>query len=127
LWCAEETPVIAAFDGIIHSIADNSNYGDYGPTVVMKHCTNNISFYTLYGHLSRSSIKGLYKNTQIFKGQVIGYLGGSKVNGDYAPHLHFQIIKDIEHYEGDYPGVSSQVDIEFYCNNCPDPNLVLKL
>ena len=74
-----------------------------------------------------SSIIGLNKSTQILKGEVVGFLGDTKVNGDYAPHLHFQIIKDIEHYQGDYPGVSSAANLEFYTTNCPDPNLVLKL
>lgn len=127
LWCAAETSVLAAFDGVVHSFQDNTKYGDYGPTIVLKHCIDSVTFYTLYGHLSRSSIKTLYKNTQIFKEQVIGYLGNTSINGDYAPHLHFQIIKDIEDYEGDYPGVSSQNDLNFYSANCPDPNLVLKL
>ena len=127
LWCDEETAVLAAFDGVIHSFSDNINFGDYGPTIVVKHSIKDVVFYTLYGHLSRLSIKSLCKNTQILKGQVIGFLGDNKINGDYAPHLHFQIIKDMQHYKGDYPGVSSQADIEFYCNNCPDPNLVLKL
>jgi murein DD-endopeptidase MepM/ murein hydrolase activator NlpD len=86
-----------------------------------------VEFYTLYGHLSRTSIKDLNKNTQITKNQCIGYLGDFTVNGDYAPHLHFQIMKDIEDYEGDYPGVCSQNNLAFYSANCPDPNLVLKL
>ena len=54
-------------------------------------------------------------------------IGGTEVNGDYAPHLHFQIIKDIEGFEGDYPGVSSQNNLAYYSDNCPDPNLILKL
>ena len=127
LWCAAETPVLAAFDGVVHSFKDNTNYGDYGPTIILKHCIDSVTFYTLYGHLSKSSIKTLYKNTQVSKKQIIGYLGSANVNGDYAPHLHFQIIKDIEDFEGDYPGVSSQNDVAFYSANCPDPNLVLKL
>ena len=127
LWCAAETPVLAAFDGVIHSFKNNTNHGDYGPTIILKHCINSITFYTLYGHLSKASIKTLYKNTQITKGQVIGYLGCSEVNGDYAPHLHFQIIKNIADFEGDYPGVTSQNNLAFYRANCPDPNLVLKL
>ena len=127
LWCAEGTAVLAAFDGVVHSFKDNINYGDYGPTVILKHCIDNVEFYTLYGHLSRLSIKTLYKNSQILKGQEVGFLGSSDVNGDYAPHLHFQIIKNIEDYEGDYPGVCSQNDVAFYRENCPDPNLILKL
>ena len=127
LWCAAETPVLAAFDGVVHSFQNNTNHGDYGPTLIIKHSIKDVIFYTLYGHLSEASIGGLVKNTTISKGQVIGFLGDAEVNGDYAPHLHFQIIKDIDDYEGDYPGVSSQNDIVFYSANCPDPNLVLKL
>ena len=59
LWCAAETPVLAAFDGVVHSFKDNTNHGDYGPTLLLKHCIDNVEFYTLYGHLSRSSIKDL--------------------------------------------------------------------
>lgn len=127
LWCAAETPVLAAFEGVVHSFQNNTNYGDYGPTIILKHCIETVEFYTLYGHLSMASIEGVCKNDQISKGQVIGWLGSSEVNGDYAPHLHFQIIKNIANYEGDYPGVSSQNDLAFYRANCPDPNLVLKL
>ena len=50
-----------------------------------------------------------------------------KENGDYPPHLHFQIILDIENFYGDYPGVCSENDLKYYSQNCPDPNLVLKL
>ena len=127
LWCAAETPVLAAFDGVVHSFKDNTNHGDYGPTIILKHCIDNVEFYTLYGHLSRSSINYLRENTQITKKQVIGHIGGTEINGDYAPHLHFQIIKNIENFEGDYPGVTSQNNLAFYRANCPDPNLVLKL
>lgn len=54
-------------------------------------------------------------------------IGNSEVNGDYAPHLHFQIIKNIEDYWGDYPGVCNTNDLNFYIENCPDPNLLLKI
>tara|TARA_B110000037_G_scaffold67444_1_gene81858 strand:- start:5914 stop:6597 length:684 start_codon:yes stop_codon:yes gene_type:complete len=127
LWCSSETPVLAAFDGVVHSFKDNTNHGDYGPTIVLKHCIDSVTFYTLYGHLSSSSIKTLNKNIQVTKKQVVGYLGEANINGDYAPHLHFQIIKNIQDFEGDYPGVSSQNNLAFYRENCPDPNLILKL
>ena len=49
------------------------------------------------------------------------------MNGDYAPHLHFQIIKDVQDFVGDYPGVCSKMDLEFYKKNCLDPELLLRL
>jgi len=126
-WCKEGTKVLAVLDGEIHSFKNNNNYGDYGPTIILKHKIKEEVFYTLYGHLSLLSIENLKIGDFFLKGSVIGYLGNSLINGDYAPHLHFQIIKDLENNYGDYPGVSSKENIEFYSRNCPNPNLLLKL
>lgn len=126
-WCKEGTKVLAVLDGEIHSFKNNNNYGDYGPTIILKHHLGKEIFYTLYGHLSLSSIENLTVGDLVLQGHVIGFLGNSSVNGNYAPHLHFQIIKDLENNYGDYPGVSSEENIDFYCKNCPNPNLLLKL
>ncbi len=61
------------------------------------------------------------------KGQQIATLGLPPINGDYAPHLHFQIIIDMEGKFGDYPGVCSENTLAFYKENCPDPNGLLKI
>lgn len=127
LWTTAGTPILAALDGKIHSFQYNHQLGDYGPTIILEHEINNQRFYTLYGHLSLESIQGLSKEELVKKGQTIGALGNADVNGDYAPHLHFQIIKDIQNKEGDYPGVCSSNTLPFYLSNCPDPNLLLKI
>jgi murein DD-endopeptidase MepM/ murein hydrolase activator NlpD len=127
LWISAGTAVLAALDGTIHSFADNKGLGNYGPTIVLKHTFEDQFFYTLYGHLSLRSLAGL-ESGQVFKqGQSIGTLGDATVNGDYAPHLHFQLIRDVGDYTGDYPGVCSKKDVAFYRMNCPDPNLLLKI
>ena len=127
LWVAAGTRVLAPLKGQIHSFKNNLNLGDYGPTIILKHRFAALEFYTLYGHLSLASLKGLKVGTVIEQGQTLGTIGDSSVNGDYAPHLHFQLINDIGSYQGDYPGVCSDKDLDFYKHNCPDPNLVLKL
>ncbi|MEO9569857.1 MAG: peptidoglycan DD-metalloendopeptidase family protein [Polaribacter sp.] len=127
LWCKVKTKVLAALDGEIHSFKNNDNYGDYGPTIILKHQIEEEVFYTLYGHLSLSSIEKLKVGDTVLQGNVIGFLGDASINGNYAPHLHFQIIKDLEGSFGDYPGVSSQEKLDFYKNNCPNPSLLLKL
>ncbi|TRX35690.1 peptidoglycan DD-metalloendopeptidase family protein [Flavobacterium restrictum] len=127
VWIAAGTPVLAAIDGSIHSFANNANLGDYGPTIILEHQLENLTFYTLYGHLSLESLTNLTVGTFFEKGQQIATLGESTVNGDYAPHLHFQIIHDLGAKKGDYPGVSSKNELAFYLKNCPDPNLLLKI
>lgn len=129
LWCSAYTSVIAPLDGKVHSFANNLNYGDYGPTIILEHSLEDKSFYTLYGHLSIDSLNlnDLKVGKQIKKGETFAQLGDHTENGSYAPHLHFQIIGEMGVYNGDYPGVCDIDSVDFYKNNCPDPNLILQL
>ena len=127
LWIKAGTSVLSALDGKIHSFQDNTAHGDYGPTIIIEHEIDGCTFYTLYGHLSLKSLDGKTEGQLVKKGEKIAELGKSPINGDYAPHLHFQIIKDIQNKKGDYPGVCSKKELDFYKENCPDPNLLLKI
>lgn len=127
IWAEAETKIYAPLEGRVHSYRNNGELGDYGPTIILEHKMEEFVFYTLYGHLSLDSMEKMLVGKKIKQGKKIGTLGDSSVNGDYPPHLHFQIIRNIENYQGDYPGVCSQKNLEFYLENCPDPNLLLKL
>ncbi len=127
LWGKVGTSIVAPLDGKIHSFKNNEGLGDYGPTIILEHEIENEKFYTLYGHLSLESIENLTVGTVFRKGESFATFGDSTINGDYAPHLHFQIINNIENYNGDYPGVCNINDLNFYIENCPDPNLLLKI
>ena len=126
-WCKVNTNVLSVLDGRIHSFKNNINYGDYGPTIIIEHQIDGNIFYSLYGHLSEQSIENINIGDVVKRGEVIAQLGDSSINGDYAPHLHFQLIINMEDYLGDYPGVSSKETLDFYKENCPNPNLLLKL
>jgi murein DD-endopeptidase MepM/ murein hydrolase activator NlpD len=127
LWIEARSPVFTPLDATVHSFKNNTNDGDYGPTIILEHRIEGVKFHTLYGHLSLESITQLNVGQTFKQGEQIATLGDANVNGDYPPHLHFQIIRDIEDYKGDYPGVCSKKDLTFYLNNCPDPNGLLKL
>ncbi len=127
LWIKAGTSILAALDGTVYGFDFNAGKGNYGPTIILDHSMDDQTFYTLYGHLSIESIEILEIGTIFKKGQRMATLGDASVNGGYAPHLHFQIIKEIKHYLGDYPGVCSKNDLDYYLENCPDPNLLLKI
>lgn len=126
-WCAAGTRVLAPIPGKVHSFRNNSTLGDYGPTLILQHQWERFSFYTLYGHLSLSSLDGLFVGREYHVGDVLAQLGTAKENVGYAPHLHFQIILDLQGYVGDYPGVAAKKDLPFYKKNCPDPNRLLNI
>lgn len=121
LWADANEPVYSPWEGKIHSFQNNSKDGDYGPTIILEHQAKNELFYSLYGHLSMDSLKDKVIGETIKVGTVFCSIGDASVNGGYAPHLHFQIIKDLQGKEGDYPGVCGQSDLNFYRNNCPNP------
>lgn len=125
-WAKAGTRVVAPLDGEVHSFKNNAVQGDYGPTIILRHELEGILFHSLYGHLSLESLDGLYVGKAFKKGEELATLGTPEVNVHYAPHLHFQLILDLQRKKGDYPGVCRASEVDFYSRNCPDPMLLFR-
>lgn len=120
------TPVRAMWEGTVHSFANNNNDRDYGPTIVLEHKINEeLTFYTLYGHLNKECLDSLEVGKTVKTGQVIAAIGNRAVNGNWTPHLHFQVILDMLGKSGDFPGVCIPSEADIWRNICPDPWLIL--
>ncbi len=91
-WLAEGTPVHAIFDGEIFTATNDAGFKEYGGLIILKHNENNLTFYTLHGHLSVASIQVFKVGDKVKKGDCIGHLGSPEENGAWAPHLHFQLM-----------------------------------
>ena len=126
IWGKEGTEIFASLNGTVHSFAFNDNFGDYGATIILLHQLEEIQFFTLYGHVSLDDLN-MNEGDKITTGQQFAHFGNPEENGHWAPHLHFQVIHDIENYKGDYPGVCKYSEREKYLSNCPDPDLILNL
>ena len=128
LFAPAGTPVFAPLDGVVHSFADNNLHLDYGPTIILEHNPEpGIRFYTLYGHLSAESLDGLHKGKAFKKGDLVCRFGNFPINGDWIPHLHFQIIFDMLGREGDFFGAAKPSEWDIWANICPNPNLMLQM
>ena len=125
VWADAGTPVFAPLDGRVHSFRDNAGFGDYGPTIILEHRLTGGTFFTLYGHLSRPSLHGLQVGQTFRSGQPLGTIGPYPENGDWPPHLHFQLITDMLEWEGDFPGVAAPSQRSLYLALCPDPAFLL--
>jgi len=123
------SPVFAPLDGEVHSLQVNTSPLDYGPTIILEHRVpdENLKFYTLYGHLTADSLDGLYAGMAIRQGDQIARVGDRPENGNWPPHLHFQIIADMMDYIGDFPGVALPSQRRLWLSLAPDPNLILRL
>ena len=125
-FCKPGTPVVAIFDGQVHSFKDNAHDRDYGPTIILEHHFGaDRTFYSLYGHLSRHSLEDLREGMKISAGTVIGAVGSRMENGGWPPHLHLQLMLDTLGNRGDFPGVCTPLWSTVYKSICPDPWKVL--
>jgi peptidoglycan LD-endopeptidase LytH len=127
IWGKPYTKVMAPVDGIVHSFAFNNVFGDYGATIILTHNLEGRTFHSLYGHLSLNSIKNIQEGDRIRKGDVFCEFGIPFENGQWPPHLHFQLIIDMEGMKGDYPGVCRYSERQRYLDNCPDPDIILQM
>ncbi len=125
-WVAAGTAVHTLFDSEVVFAVNDAGDKEYGGLVVLKHAMGQESFYSLYGHLDPRSIAMLRKGDQLIKGEMIGLIGNWPENGNWAPHLHFQLMLDLLDYTDDFPGVCFADEQESWLDLCPDPNLLFK-
>ncbi len=126
IWGPAETPIYNFFDAKVHSFQFNDNFGDYGATIILQYQLGELKLYCLYGHLSLASLNGLKEGQYIPSGKQFASFGVKEENGHWPPHLHFQLMYDMQGLKGDYPGVCQFSKRDIYLENCPDPALILK-
>lgn len=82
------TPIYATGDGTISRDRGKGRVGGhgYGRYVVIDH---GYGYKTLYGHMSKISVK---KGQRVKRGDIIGYVGNT--GASTAPHLHYEVIKN---------------------------------
>lgn len=125
-WVPAETPLHAPFDGVVKIIHHNNYDKDYGPMLILEHTFEDEIFYSLYGHLTLSSLEILKVGQNVKQGDRIAYIGKPSENGNWAPHLHFQLILDLLGNNENFNGVALPSKIEVWKSICPDPNFIFK-
>jgi 4-aminobutyrate aminotransferase-like enzyme/Ser/Thr protein kinase RdoA (MazF antagonist) len=126
------TPIFAPLDGTVHLLAENMAAAlDYGPLVILRHTVStdegpdDEEFFTLYGHLTRETLRGLKTGQAIAKGEAFARVGAPDENGGWPPHLHIQIILDLLDRGAEFPGVARASERSVWTSLSPDPNLLL--
>jgi 4-aminobutyrate aminotransferase-like enzyme/Ser/Thr protein kinase RdoA (MazF antagonist) len=124
-------PVFAPIAGTVHSFQDNTAELDFGPCIILEHQVSHrgqtITFYTLYGHLTRTSLEGLQVGQAIAVNQKIAEIGPYPENGNWPPHLHFQVITDLLGQRGEFPGVARPSELAVRKSISLDPNLIAQI
>jgi 4-aminobutyrate aminotransferase-like enzyme/Ser/Thr protein kinase RdoA (MazF antagonist) len=125
-WVPPGTPVHALFDGEVVCAVDDAGYKEYGGLIILKHIAGKFPFYTLHGHQTVASVLKYKTGDRITKGDRVGVIGAPPENGNWAPHLHFQLMLSLLDYKNDFPGVAYPSEMPVWKSICPDPNLLFK-
>ncbi len=126
LFASAGSAVYAPLAGTVAILANNDRPQDYGPLIVLRHETDaGVPFYSLFGHLSATSLSGRRVGDTIARGERIATLGTIDENGGWPPHLHFQLITDLVDLDADFPGVAPASQRRLWTSLSPDPNLLL--
>lgn len=126
-WLPEKTAVHSILEGKIVCAIHQKDLKGYGGFIILKHQINQVEFYTLYGHLSKESTLKHSIGNILKVGDKIGDLGNYSENGEWVPHLHFQVILSLLEYKNDFPGVVLESELDYWKMICPNPNLLFKL
>ncbi len=125
-WMPANTPVHALFDGEVVVSVNNEGDKEYGGLIILRHKTETCFFYTLHGHMSLESVGKLKTGQSVRKGDMIGITGNYRENGNWVPHLHFQIMLSTLNYVNDFPGAAYPDELKVWKSICPDPNLIFQ-
>ena len=120
--------VFAPLGGVVHALNDNAAPQDYGPVVILAHVTDTgEDFFTLYGHLARTTLTALRVGQEVTAGERFSTVGTQDENGGWVPHVHLQVLTSLLGLGVDVPGVGAPADLGVWRSVCPDPNLLLGL
>jgi len=126
LFVAPGARVYAPISGEVHILVNNDAPQDYGPLLILRHQTDaGIPFFTLYGHLAEDTLTRLKVGQKVEPFDEIARVGAPPKNGDWAPHLHFQIILDLLGLDRDFPGVCRASEGGMWRALSPDPNPIV--
>jgi peptidoglycan LD-endopeptidase LytH len=124
IWTPANEPVYSAWDGVVAYKADHDQKGNYGPVIILKHTIHEMPFYALHGHLSKLSLLDNEIGSEVRRGEKFAYVGSYEENGNWEPHLHYQ-LSFTDPGEADMPGVVSEADLPEALKIYPDPRIVL--
>ena len=117
--------VFCPLDGYVHKLGKETQKGNYGGYLILKHKIKNQIFYSLYGHLKTPHKVQL--GQKILAGQELAIIGKESDSGGWFCHLHLQIItqKAINKGYSEWGYISEKL-LPKVGEYFPDPNFLFK-
>ncbi|WP_374653210.1 aminotransferase class III-fold pyridoxal phosphate-dependent enzyme [Dongia sp.] len=127
IFLAAGTEILCPFPGTIEDFGNDTERHGFGGILILRHETDEgAPFWTFYGHLAPAGLAALEHGQGVAPGAVIGRLAAEAENGDWPPHLHFQLMTHLMGWKAaQVIGLSWAGQWELWREICPDPNIIL--
>ena len=120
-----DTPMFAPLDAEVHAVGKETQIGNYGGFIMLKHKVGGVVFYSFYGHLKTPhSVK---VGDKIKAGQEFTRIGKKSDSGGWFCHVHLQILTQKAIDEG-YTnwGYASEEFLGSVGEYFPDPRILFR-
>lgn len=121
------TPLHAPLEATVHWVAYNADPLDFGNTLLLRHEGAGVPFFTLYGHLGGSLPRLCRPGQRVAKGQLVAHLGDWHENGDWSPHVHFQVLASTLAQQDNFFGVGHRSLWPVWQAISPDPSPLMRI
>ena len=85
-----DTPMFSPLDAEVYEVGKETQIGNYGGYVILKHKVNEVVFYSLYGHVKTPHTVGV--GDMLSAGQEFARIGQERDSGGWFCHVHLQIL-----------------------------------
>lgn len=120
-----DTPMYAPLEGEVYAVGKETQIGNYGGYLMLKHRVQEVTFYSFYGHLKTPHLFEV--GTKIKAGQEFARVGEKSDSGGWFCHTHLQILTQAAVEEGltdwGYAGLDFLPSVEQYF---PSPYFLFK-
>lgn len=125
------TMVFSIAEGpIVHIGTDSPLKGGWGGHVLQMIKFQGKPHLLIYCHLGFIQEKDRLRT--ISKGDFLGLVGNKSENGGWGPHLHLQLVSDVDHVinwahfmDKEIDGYGKVKDISYWAKRCPDPTSLI--
>ena len=114
------TKLYAPLDSVVEEVGNETERGNYGGYIVLKHDVDGCVFYTIYGHLNFEKFPQL--GASLRAGDCFGEMGDMSQNGNWFYHVHMQVLTQRGFDEGwSQRGLCSEEQLVTIHELCPNP------
>ncbi|MBF89931.1 MAG: hypothetical protein CMG75_09845 [Candidatus Marinimicrobia bacterium] len=125
IFLPDNKEIFMPLDGVVEKIKNNTLNPELGASVIIRHKTKNLTFFTLYGNLCTKDILKIDIGQKLIKGNRISELNKKNNHKGDTPYLHFQVLTHL--IDDQVTSMVKPLDRKIWLSISPDPSSLINI